>query len=166
MNEKEPVRTAESTTESPVVRRRKRSVVIYLIVLFLVALGLLLMSMVMQQRSQKALDDISQTMSQSQDVATLQMETQRLSYELQSAQRDKEDLEKQLTEKEKEAYALEFLRQIESACRRDYDEARALAKDFQASGLEDYLPEESSVDGKESPADTYRNLYTSLVGTE
>ena len=163
--EKEITQTTEQA-EAPVVRRRKRSVIIYLIVLFLVALGLLLMSMVMQQRSQKALDDISKTMSQSQDVATLQMENQRLSYELQSAQRDKEDLEEQLAEKEKEAYALEFLRQIESACRRSYDEAKELAKDFQASGLVEWLPEKSAVDGKESPADTYRNLYTSLLGTE
>lgn len=161
--DKEPIQTTETQREeTPAVRRRKRSVVIYLIVLFLVALGLLLMSMVMQQRSQKALEDISKTMSQSQDVATLQMENQRLSYELQSAQRDKEDLEKQLTEKEKETYALEFLRQIEAACRRSYDEARTLVEDFRASGLEEYLPETSSVDGAESPADTYRNLYAAL----
>ena len=156
--EKEKAQTAED----PVVRKRTRSVTIYLVVLFLVALGLLFMSMVMQQRSQQALEDISKTMSQSQDVATLQMENQRLSYELQSAQRDKEDLEKTLADKEKEAYALEFLRQIESACRRSYDEARTLAEDFQASGLEEYLPETSSVEGMESPADTYRTLYAAL----
>ena len=160
--EKDLTQTTEKE-ESPVIRRRKRSVIIYLIVLFLVALGLLFMSMVMQQRSQQALEDISKTMSQSQDVATLQMENQRLSYELQSAQRDKEDIEEQLAAKEKEAYALEWLRQIESACRRSYDEARALMEDFQASGLVNCLPEKSSVDGGSSPAETYRELYAAVA---
>ena len=58
--------------------------------------------------------------------------------------------------------ALEWLRQIEAAVRKSYSEAKALVEAFEETGLESSLPTQSSVEGAEAPADTYRQIYAML----
>ena len=127
-----------------VSNKKSKPVTVYLSVLFVVALLLLVMSFFMQQRSHQALEDLTTSMEESQTTATLQMDNQRLQYELEQAQ------------------ALEWLRLIEEAVRSSYGEATELVDQFEESGLVDYLPDQSVVEGKESPSDTYKNIYAML----
>ena len=60
-----------------VSNKRSKPVTVYLSVLFVVALLLLVMSFFMQQRSHQALEDLTTSMEESQNAATLQMDNQR-----------------------------------------------------------------------------------------
>ena len=93
---------------------------VYLTVLFCVALLLLLISFVMQQRNHLALQDLNDSISNTQEIADLQLENQRLQYELE----DKQALEEQVQAQQKQVEALEWLRQIEAATRTSYTRAR------------------------------------------
>lgn len=132
-------------------KSKSRPVKVYLTVLFCVALLLLLISFVMQQRNHLALQDLNDSISNTQEIADLQLENQRLQYELE----DKQALEEQVQ-------ALEWLRQIEAATRTSYTRARELVEAFEETGLESSLPTESVVEGADSPADTYRSIYAML----
>ena len=143
-------------------KSRSRPVKVYLTVLFCVALLLLLISFVMQQRNHMALQNLNEAIEGSQEAATLQLENQRLQYDLEETQGEKERLEKQLEETEKQLEALEWLRQIESAVRTSYTDAVDLVKEFEESGLTENLPTTSPVEGGQSPADAYRAIYAML----
>lgn len=143
-------------------KSRSRPVKVYLTVMFCVALLLLLISFVMQQRNHLALQDLNQSIAASQDVADLQMENQKLQYELKEKEDQAGDLQTQLDEAEKQAQALEWLRQIEAAVRTSYPEARTLVEEFEETGLESSLPTESVVEGGTAPADAYRAIYAML----
>lgn len=148
---------------------KSRPVTVYLIILFLVALLLLIMSFFMQRRSSETLASLNESMSANQDLVTLQLETQRLTHDLENAQKEldaagktNDDLTKQVETLEKQAQALEWLRQIEAATRRSYPQAMELIEDFEDSDLPQYLPDESVVEGEASPAEAYRQLYAAL----
>lgn len=143
-------------------KNRSRPVKVYLTVLFCAALLLLLISFVMQQRNHMALQDLNEAIEGSQEAATLQLENQRLQYDLEEAQAEKDKLAQQLEETEKQLEALEWLRQIESAVRTSYTEAVDLVNAFEESGLPDSLPTTSTVEGAQSPADVYRSIYAML----
>ena len=154
-----PEETPPQSVESPPAhspappdkpKSKSRPVKVYLTVLFCVAL-LLLISFVMQQRNHLALQDLNDSISNTQEIADLQLENQRLQYELE----DKQALEEQVQ-------ALEWLRQIEAATRTSYTRARELVEAFEETGLESSLPTESVVEGADSPADTYRSIYAML----
>ncbi|MBR2490547.1 MAG: hypothetical protein IKB65_03590 [Ruminiclostridium sp.] len=149
--------------------RKSKPVTVYLSVLFVVALLLLVMSFFMQQRSHQALEDLTSSMEESQDAATLQMDNQRLQYELEQAQgtisqmeETQKELESKAADAEKQAQALEWLRLIEEAVRTSYSQAKDLVEQFEKSELTDYLPTQSVVEGAESPADVYKNIYAML----
>ena len=142
--------------------KKSKPVTVYLSVLFVVALLLLVMSFFMQQRSHQALEDLTTSMEESQTTATLQMDNQRLQYELEQAQNTIGQLEEAQDDLEQQAQALEWLRLIEEAVRSSYGEATELVDQFEESELTDYLPTESVVEGKESPSDTYKNIYAML----
>lgn len=148
-----PEETPPQSVESPPAhspappdkpKSKSRPVKVYLTVLFCVALLLLLISFVMQQRNHLALQDLNDSISNTQEIADLQLENQRLQYELEDKQ------------------ALEWLRQIEAATRTSYTRARELVEAFEETGLESSLPTESVVEGADSPADTYRSIYAML----
>lgn len=143
-------------------KSRSRPVKVYLTVMFCVALLLLLISFVMQQRNHLALQDLNQSIVASQNVADLQMENQKLQYELKEKEDQAGDLQTKLDEAEKQAQALEWLRQIEDAVRNSYPEARTLVEEFEETGLESSLPTESVVEGGTAPADAYRAIYAML----
>ena len=145
-----------------VSNKKSKPVTVYLSVLFVVALLLLVMSFFMQQRSHQALEDLTTSMEESQTTATLQMDNQRLQYELDQAQETISQLEQNQADLEKQAQALEWLRLIEEAVRTSYGEATELVDQFEKSELTDYLPTESVVEGAKSPADTYKDIYAML----
>ena len=113
---------------------------VYLIALFCVALLLLLVSFVMQQRNHLALQDLNDSISNNQAVADLQLENQRLQYELEERKNQEEDLQSQVEEKDKQVQAMEWLRQIEAAVRSSYSEAKTMIEAFEETGLEESLP--------------------------
>lgn len=139
-------------------KSKSRPVKVYLTVLFCVALLLLLISFIMQQRNHLALQDLNDSISNTQEIADLQLENQRLQYELE----DKQALEEQVQAQQKQVEALEWLRQIEAATRTSYTQARELVEAFEETGLESSLPTQSVVEGADSPADTYRSIYAML----
>lgn len=148
---------------------KSRPVTVYLIVLFLVALLLLIMSFFMQRRSSEALETIHESVSASQDITTLQLENQRLAFELEessSALTEAQDTITQLEETnaalEKKAQALEWLRQIEEATRTSYPKAKELTEQFEEAGLPQHLPDAPLVEGEDAPAETYRQIYAML----
>ena len=149
--------------------KKSKPVTVYLSVLFVVALLLLVMSFFMQQRSHQALEDLTTSMEESQTTATLQMDNQRLQYELEQAkgtitqmEESQTALEEKISDLEKQTQALEWLRLIEEAVRTSYSEAKELTDQFEKSELTDYLPTESVVEGAKSPADTYKDIYAML----
>ena len=152
-----------------VSNKRSKPVTVYLSVLFVVALLLLVMSFFMQQRSHQALEDLTTSMEESQTAATLQMDNQRLQYELEQAQASMDQMKEEQTalegkaaDLEKQAQALEWLRLIEEAVRTSYSQAKELVDQFEKSELTEYLPTESVVEGVKSPADTYKDIYAML----
>lgn len=140
----------------------------YLIILFLAAMLLLVLSFFMQQRQE--LMDLSDTsVAASRNITELQLANQQLELQLQENRQALEKSEKELETAgnaaetaQKQADALEWLRQIEAATRSSYPRARELAEAFEETGLKEYLPEESVVEGGTSPAETYENIYDML----
>lgn len=137
-----PEETPPQSVESPPAhspappdkpKSKSRPVKVYLTVLFCVALLLLLISFVMQQRNHLALQDLNDSISNTQEIADLQLENQRLQYELE----DKQALEEQVQAQQKQVEALEWLRQIEAATRTSYTRARELVEAFEETGLEE-----------------------------
>lgn len=162
----ENLSTVEGQNDRPSQRDGKgkrvsktRPVTVYMGVLFAVVFLLLLLSFFMQQRSQQALEDLHESMNMSQDVATLQMDKQRLEFDLQQSKEDLEEAQKALDDQEKQTQAVEWLRQMEAAARTSYQSLKELVEAFEESGLADYLPTESVVEGGQSPADAYRTIY-------
>ena len=144
-----------------------RSVTFYLLILFLAALFLLVLAFFMQQR--QAFQDLNQSVAKSQNITELQLANQKLTFQLEEATRQADRDEAQLKEAQtqaehaqKQADALEWLRQIETATRNSYPRSKELIEAFEKTGLKKYLPEESVVEGGTSPAETYQNLYAML----
>ena len=158
----EETKTPSQEAKPEKAKSKSRPVTVYLTVLFCVALLLLGISFVMQQRNHMALQNLNESITHTQDMTELQLENQRLQYELQEKTEQEELLTQQAEEKDKEAQALEWLRQIEAATRRSYSTAKELAEAFEATGLKSSLPTESVVEGADSPADTYESIYEML----
>ena len=156
-----------SEEERPTGNKPVRSVTFYLLILFLAALFLLILAFFMQQR--QAFQDLNQTVAASQDITELQLANQKLTFQLEEATRQADKDKAQLQDAQvkadhaqKQAEALEWLRQIEAATRSSYPKSKELIEDFEETGLKKYLPEESVVEGGTSPAETYQNLYAML----
>ncbi len=156
-----------SEEERPTGNKPVRSVTFYLLILFLAALFLLILAFFMQQR--QAFQDLNQTVAASQDITELQLANQKLTFQLEEATRQADKDKSQLQDAQakadlaqKQAEALEWLRQIEAATRSSYPKSKELIEDFEETGLKKYLPEESVVEGGTSPAETYQNLYAML----
>ena len=156
-----------SEEERPAGKKPVRSVTFYLLILFLAALFLLVLAFFMQQR--QAFQDLNQTVAKSQNITELQLDNQKLTFQLEEATRQADRDEALLKEAQtqadyaqKQADALEWLRQIETATRSSYPKSKELIDAFEKTGLKKYLPEESVVEGGTSPAETYQNLYAML----
>ena len=72
------------------------------------------------------------------------------------------EAESKAEDAQKQADALEWLRQIEAATRTSYPKSRDLVEAFEKTGLKEYLPDASGVEDGDSPAETYQHLYAML----
>lgn len=152
--------------------QKKNPVVVYLSILFAVAFLLLLLSFFTQQRDHATLQELNVNLgTQQETIEDLTLEKQQLTLELQEAKENvdnaesaKADAEKAATTAQKTAQALEYLAQMEKACRTSYLEGYRIAKEMESKGLADYLPTTSSVSGCSSPAQVYQGLCSTLFG--
>lgn len=156
----------------------KRSVLIYLAILFAAAFILLLLSFFMQQRSnEETIDGLKQSVSAIQSAqdayeenAALREELEELEDQVQAQQDAMNGLEREnaLLQKEKEdlvrsTQALDWFWQINEAyVRGRYSLARQLIEQM-GQELPQYLPTESITDNERfSPYDRYQEIYDAL----
>lgn len=150
-------------------KKPTRTATAYLIILFLAAMLLLVLSFFMQQR-QELMDLNNTSIAASRNITELQVANQQLELQLQETKKELEksaaalkEAESEAGKAQKQADALEWLRQIEAATRSSYPKAKELTEAFEETGLKEYLPEESVVEDGTSPAETYQNLYNMLI---
>ena len=174
----------ETQTTPPVQdRKRQRSVVSYISIMFLAAFALLSMSLVMERRqheeSQQELNDLNQSLTGLKDSVSAMQSVQQL-YEENAALKDQiADLEDQLeamkqqeitvsqltVDMERTNQAMDYFWQINEAyVRSRWSTARVLIRVMENSdqgfALKDYLPKERTTDnGRFSPAERYQEIY-------
>ena len=156
-------------------RHSRRSVFQYLAILFAAAFLLLLLAYVMQQRVERAQDQIDDLQASSDSALQtleniiaerdkLKEENEALSGDLQQAWQDVQQAQAQLEEQERSLQAMDWFWRIQRQFSRGYTSAaRELAEAFEASGLVDALPDTAVAepDGP-SPAQQYQELYDLL----
>lgn len=156
-------------------RHSRRSVLQYLAILFAAAFLLLLLTYVMQQRIERAQDQIDDLQASSDSALQtleniiaerdkLKEENQTLNEELEQAWQDVQESQSQIDSQERALQAMDWFWRIQRQFSRGYTSAaRELAEAFEASGLVDDLPDTATAepDGP-SPAQQYQELYDLL----
>ena len=156
-------------------RHSRRSVFQYLAILFAAAFLLLLLAYVMQQRVERAQDQIDDLQASSDSALQtleniiaerdkLKEENEALSGDLQQAWQDVQQAQAQLEEQERSLQAMDWFWQIDEAyVLGRYSLCRELIQEIQDAGLVDYLPKESITDnGRFSPSGRYQEIYDAL----
>ena len=156
-------------------RHSRRSVFQYLAILFAAAFLLLLLTYVMQQRVERAQDQIDDLQESSNSALQtleniiaerdqLRQENEELSDELEDALQAAANSSATIKSQERSLQAMDWFWRIQRQFSRGYTRAaRELAEQFEASGLVDALPEVSYAepDGP-SPKQQYAELYDLL----
>lgn len=154
------------------------SVLGYITILFAAAFLLLLLSYFMQQRSnEQVISGLKESVTAMQSLDNLQAEKEALQAQVADLEGRNKVLEgtiqeqsgtlstmtDSLSRKEKEAQAVDWLRQIQTLyATKYYKSARTLIAQFQAAGLDTFLPTESAVADKPSPAADYAAILKAL----
>ena len=190
-----PVTQTESSQQEPQTpvsnpsqdRKRQRSVVSYISIMFLAAFALLGMSLAMERRqhaeNQQNLDNLNQSLTGLKDSVSAMQSVQHLYEENAALKEQISDLEEQLqaiktqqetavtqltVDAERTSKAMDYFWQINEAyVRNRWSTARvlinAMEDNAQGFALKDYLPKESATDnGRFSPADRYQEIYDRL----
>ena len=156
----------------------RRSVLIYLVILFAVAFVLLLLSYIMQQRnSEETIDGLKQSVSAMQSAqdayeenTLLRQQLEQLEQQAETDQAERDRLQQQVQELQQQVQELEYTAQAmdwfwqlnEAYVRGRYTLARELI-DQMGSELPHYLPRESITDNARfSPYDRYQEIYNAL----
>ena len=175
-----PQQPAEGRRSSPGQLKRqqrhsRRSVFQYLAILFAAAFLLLLLTYVMQQRVERAQDQIDDLQESSNSALQtleniiaqrdqLKEENQTLNEELEQAWQDVQESQSQIDSQERALQAMDWFWRIQRQFSRGYtNAARELAEAFEASGLVEDLPDTAYAepDGP-SPAQQYQELHDLL----
>ena len=171
--EKPPAYVPPATRE-----KRQRSVVHYIAILFAAAFLLMLMTYLMDQRQNQAMNDLNQSLTGLQDSITDQSSLQdiyednmqliqqvgQLEEQVKQLEEDKQSLTSQLSDQEKASQAMDWFWQIDEAyVLGRYSLCRSLIQELEDAGLVDYLPKESVTDnGRFSPSGRYQEIYEAL----
>lgn len=151
---------------------RKKPVVVYIMVLFIVAFLLMAMSFFMHQRSNsEAIGQLKDSVSALQEVQATQDENIRLQEDLQQAQDAAKALEKKLEDaaaaqtqadtKVQAMLSLYVLQQQYAAA--DYENCRQTIQNMEDSGQATQLASQSGADGVVSPAQRYQQLKEAVM---
>lgn len=160
--------TPSPSEQSPPRSRTNRSALFaYMVALFSVAFLLLVMSFFMQQRrnDQLAIEEgLEQNRSAMQITRSVQEQNETLRGQVSELQEANETLTAQAEEQGKTVLALDWLWRIEREYfQRHYTSARQLIRDFEATGLNEFLPAESLVDPEyRTPLEQYQAIYDLL----
>ncbi|MCD7946989.1 MAG: hypothetical protein LUG13_01655 [Oscillospiraceae bacterium] len=162
---------------------KRNPVLLYLVILFAAAFLLLLMSYFMQQRNNaetisgltdtsisavQSLDNlISSRDALSEQVDALEDQMQALEEEVASLQKSLETAQADAVTLEKQVSAMDYLRRIQSFYNAgSYKSARIVIEAFQSSGLETFLPTQSTyqteANSVRSPAEEYAKILEAL----
>lgn len=160
---------------------KKNPVLLYLVILFAAAFVLLLMSYLMQQRSnQAAMDNLQQTsnsavqslenlITERDTLATqaeeLEKQLDQLKADLKDAQTDAQALQQQSDTLSRQLKAMEYFWQIDDYYARGYyTQARALIETVEEQGLQTALPTENTTGtDRFSPAQRYQEIRDALL---
>lgn len=141
----------------------------YLVILFSAAFLLLLLSYFMQQRrsDQQVIDGLQQNMSAMQTTQNVIERNKALMEENQALAEENAALKEHLDAaqaQEKTILALDWLWRIEREYFQSrYSSARAMIREFEQTGLEEYLPGEPLVDEDyRTPEEQYKSIYNIL----
>ena len=149
---------------------KSRPVVLYIGIMFSVALILLLLSFLMQQRNHEALMEGLTDLQDVQSIVDLTMENRTLQEALAQIKLDQAALQTEydnlLVKKDAaadQAIALQYLIEIRHA----YDagqnkKARSLIADFESTGLAATLPSTAEIEGGTSPAQLFTDIKEKL----
>ena len=167
-------RSGGEAEDSPVqepAASRKKPVVVYIMILFIVAFLLMALSFFMHQRSNtEALGELQHSVSALQEVQATQDKNIQLQEELSTANDELDSLKNQLAESREETLAaqevtdamlaLYTLQQQYSAG--DYDACRRTLQNMTEQGLQDYLPTDN-VNDVTSPAQRFEQLNEAVL---
>ena len=163
-------------------RKRQRSVIFYISIMFVAAFLLLSMSLVQERRQHSEnlenLEDLNQSISGLKDSVSAMQSVQQLYQEnaalleqvaeleaqVKELNTQVDGLNKDLNDQEKSTQAMDWFWQIDEAyVRSRWAKARELVLLLKEAGLEEYLPQESVTDtGRFSPADRYEEICDAL----
>lgn len=171
--EKPPAYIPPATRE-----KRQRSVVHYIAILFAAAFLLMLMTYLMDERQNEAMDNLNQSLSGLQeslsdqnslqdiyeDNMALVQQVGQLEEQINQLTQENQSLSEQLTAQEKAAQAMDWFWQIDEAyVLGRYSLCRSLIQELEDAGLVSFLPQESITDnGRFSPAGRYQEIYEAL----
>ena len=151
---------------------KRLSVMNYLTILFAAAFLLLLLSYLMQQRTNsETIEGLKQSVSAMQSIDSLQKEKEGLESQVALLEEQVAHLEGQVSALQNETAALQsaaeamdwFWRIQRELSRGRYGSARSLVEAFQATGLEDCLPTDHPADPEgPSPAEQYQEILAVL----
>jgi hypothetical protein len=149
---------------------KSRPVLLYMGIMFSVALILLLLSFLMQQRNHEALMEGLTDLSDLQSMVDLKMENQTLQeslaqskLDLATLQAEYESMTAQKNTASAQTTAMEYLAEIQHAYDLDHRKtARALIAVFESTGLSESLPDTSAVEGGTSPAQVFLDIKEDL----
>ena len=149
---------------------KSRPVLLYMGIMFSVALILLLLSFLMQQRNHEALMEGLTDLSDLQSMVDLKMENQTLQeslaqnkLDLATLQTEYESMTAQKNAAAAQTTAMEHLAEIRHAYDLDHRKtARALIAAFESTGLSESLPDTSAVEGGTSPAQVFLDIKEDL----
>ena len=148
-------------------KKSSKPITHYLIILFAAALALLLISFFMQQRNHEVLLELNDSMTQQQadlqsSKAQLQLQVADLRDQLKETEAALKNQSQAAKTAQEQVQAVEWLRQIQRAMSRSYWEAAELRDAFEATGLNEQLPDEPAVEGKASPKEDYEEICQRL----
>ncbi|MPM07212.1 hypothetical protein SDC9_53518 [bioreactor metagenome] len=178
-NQENAARQEEQGGQKP---KKQMPVVVYLSILFLAAFALLLLSYFMQQRNNaEVLSGLKESVSAMQSVQSLETEKDTLETQNDSLQAQVDQLQSDLSsmtaqhnadnsekdELAKQVQALDWLREIQELYgKKYYKAARAMIEEFENSGLDQSLPNQSlhayGGDDTESPSERYESIVSAL----
>ncbi len=151
-------------------RGSSRPVLLYIGIMFSVALFLLLLSFLMQQRNHQDLMEGITDLRDVQSIVDMKIENQTLQETLAKTKLDlaalQTEYESMTAEKNTAAAqttAMEYLAEIRHAYDLNYRKnARELIAAFESTGLMESLPDTSAVEGEKSPAQVFLDIKNAL----
>ena len=151
-------------------RGSSRPVLLYMGIMFSVALILLLLSFLMQQRNHKDLMEGITDLRDVQSIVDLRMENRTLQenlakskLDLASLQTEYESMTAEKNTAAAQTTAMEYLSEIRHAYDLNYrKKARELIAAFESTGLIEALPDTSAVEGGKSPAQVFLDMKEDL----